>query len=93
MLAAPRDQFPATVQIPSALLFLGEIGYREIVVHISDNDLERYALGSLPEAELAPLEEHLLICSECRDRLEATEQYVMAMLAAAAHIRNIGTGK
>ena len=63
------------------------------MVHISDDDLERYALEPLPEAELAPLEEHLLICSECRNRLEATEQYVMAMRAAAATLRKNETAE
>ena len=57
------------------------------MVHISDDDLERYALQSLPEAELAALEEHLLICSECRGRLEAIEPYVVSMHAALATLR------
>jgi len=43
-------------------------------------------MQTLPEAELAPLEEHLLICAECRDRLEATERYVAAIRAAAAKL-------
>ena len=34
--------------------------------HISDDDLERLILGTITdEAELAPLEEHLLVCDEC----------------------------
>ena len=63
------------------------------MAHISDDDLERYAIGTLPETELAPLEEHLLICSDCRDRLEATERYVVAMRAAAARVRESATGE
>ena len=39
------------------------------------------------EAELAPLEEHLLWCGECMDRAEAVESYVdqmrIALLRAA----------
>jgi hypothetical protein len=42
------------------------------VAHISDDDLERYAMQTLPDSETVPLEEHLLICSECRDLLEST---------------------
>lgn len=42
--------------------------------HISDHDLERYYLGMvIDEAELAPLEEHLLWCHCCIDRVELIE--------------------
>lgn len=52
--------------------------------HISDHDLERYHLGMVgDEVELAALEEHLLWCSPCIDRAEATAQYVDAVRAAA----------
>jgi len=33
---------------------------------------------------MGPLEDHLLICPGCRDRLEATDEYVAAMKSAAA---------
>ena len=39
--------------------------------HLDDHDLERYHLGMIRyEAELAPLEEHLLACAECTERAE-----------------------
>ena len=42
--------------------------------HISDHDLERYYLGVITdEAELPPLEEHLLSCHRCLDRIELVE--------------------
>jgi hypothetical protein len=45
--------------------------------HISEHDLERYYLGMIKdEAELAPLEEHLLWCSKCIERAEAVDSYV-----------------
>ena len=48
--------------------------------HLSDEDLERYYLGMITEeAELAPLEEHLLWCHECLDRAEAAQEYVDLM--------------
>ena len=51
--------------------------------HISDHDLERYHLGMVnDEAELAPLEEHLLSCSECQARAETTAAYVDSLRAA-----------
>ena len=57
------------------------------VQHPSEDDLEAYAMRTLPEQEIGPLEEHLLICSACRDRLQGTDEYVAAMRAAAGKIR------
>ena len=48
---------------------------------ITEDDLERYALNRLPETDAAPLEEHLLVCEECRARLAEWGQYVGAMRA------------
>ena len=49
--------------------------------HISDRDLERLILGTITdEAELAPLEEHLLVCEECILRGVGTSEFVEAML-------------
>jgi hypothetical protein len=44
-------------------------------------------METLPEAESVTLEEHLLVCQSCRDRLEAEAEFVTAMRAAAAKIR------
>ena len=51
--------------------------------HATDDTMERYAMRTLPEPEAGPLEEHLLIYSECRDRLESTDEFVATMKAAA----------
>ncbi len=51
--------------------------------HASDELLEQYAMCKLLEPEAADLEEHLLICSECRDRLEETETFLLAFRQAA----------
>lgn len=51
--------------------------------HISDHDLERYYIGMVTsEAELAPLEQHILACAACAERAEETQDYVDAMRAA-----------
>ena len=55
--------------------------------HISDTDFERYAMNSLPEVETATLEEHLLVCPECQDRLQEADAHVRAMQAAARRLR------
>jgi len=51
--------------------------------HASDEALERYATHSLPEAALAEIEEHLLVCSQCQQQLEQIDAYVSAMRSAA----------
>jgi hypothetical protein len=51
--AAPLTPFPAADKIT--------------VEHQSDDLLERYSMGRLTEVEMAPLEEHLLICEKCRN--------------------------
>lgn len=51
--------------------------------HLLDHDLERYHLGMIhEEAELAPVEEHLLACGECAMRAAETAEYVNAVRAA-----------
>ena len=39
------------------------------VEHPSDDLLERYSMGYPTEVEKATLEEHLLICRECRNQV------------------------
>ena len=47
--------------------------------HISEDLLDRYALKKLPESEVVALEEHLLLCSDCQDRLRLTEDFIEAL--------------
>ena len=51
--------------------------------HAIDEVLESYAMGTLAEPSLAELEEHLIICAHCRERLTETGAYVRAMRGAA----------
>ena len=52
--------------------------------HISDHDLERYDLGMVKdEAELAPIEEHLLACPKCVERAEESADYVDSIRAGS----------
>ena len=57
------------------------IGHGEFMVHISEEVAEQYAMRTLPAAGLEQLEEHLLICCECRQRLVEIEQHVGASRA------------
>jgi hypothetical protein len=60
----------------------------EIVEHVPEDDLELYAMRSLPAPESERLEDHLLICQSCQDRLQSTDEFVAAM-RAAGKIREI----
>ncbi len=51
--------------------------------HMSPAEVERYSLGTVPETDLAPLEEHLLICEQCRSLVEQSDAYIAAIRGAA----------
>ena len=55
--------------------------------HLNEEQLEGYAMNSLAEEESAGVEEHLLFCETCQDRLQAAERYVQAQQGAARRIR------
>ena len=52
--------------------------------HVTDDRLEQYLLGRLPESDVNEVEDHLLVCSSCQDLLEETESYLAAMKVATA---------
>ena len=47
--------------------------------HIPRDELERYVLDRLPQANAVRLEEHLLICERCREQLETITVLVRAV--------------
>ncbi len=55
-------------------------------LHFPDAVLEEYSLHNL--ADCALLEEHLLLCHTCQDRLAEIEEYVRVVRAAAAILRS-----
>ncbi|HWC95735.1 MAG TPA: hypothetical protein VG456_03270 [Candidatus Sulfopaludibacter sp.] len=55
--------------------------------HLDEEEIESYSLQATPEEDVARLEEHLLICPECRERVEASDVFVSSMEAAASEIR------
>jgi anti-sigma factor RsiW len=61
--------------------------------HIAEDTLERYVMARLSEAELVPVEEHLLICQDCRERVAWLDDFVGAVRSAArAASRGAGAG-
>lgn len=61
--------------------------------YIEGDDLELYALDRLAEPDAAPVEEHLLVCEECRERLTECNAYVRAMRGALAALSTGATAK
>lgn len=55
--------------------------------HVAEEDLERYSMGELLEAECARFEEHLLLCESCRERVRQQDLFVRSMKHAAADWR------
>jgi len=55
--------------------------------HPTDDLLEEYIFGRVPEPTLSFLEEHLLICPNCQCSLEATSDFVTLMKTGAAEFK------
>jgi len=58
-------------------------------LHLPENWLEEYALGRLHSSLLAPVEEHLLVCELCRQRLAETDDFIQAARLAARRLREL----
>ena len=52
--------------------------------HFPDDLLESYAMGKLSDQESEPVEEHLLLCSVCQERLGELDDFVQAIKTALA---------
>jgi len=54
--------------------------------HVADDLLELYSLDRLSADELVAVEEHLLVCRACQDRLKETDDFVRVMRAALVSV-------
>jgi hypothetical protein len=65
--------------------------------HLSDGALEQYSLDKLAEPSLVPVEEHMLVCDQCRARLEAIEPVSFVHYTADgrfhSRVTRLATGK
>ncbi len=50
--------------------------------HIDETTLEKYVMGALSGSATAEVEQHLLVCESCRQRVTETDDYVRAMRTA-----------
>ncbi|HVV44179.1 MAG TPA: hypothetical protein VHC72_03215 [Bryobacteraceae bacterium] len=53
-------------------------------LHATDDQLELYALGRAPASDIPPLEQHLLICTACQERLDNLAAFADGMRDALA---------
>jgi len=53
-----------------------------MTAHIDENTLELYAMDRLSESEAAPVEEHLLVCYLCQDRLAEIDRFLTDLRSA-----------
>jgi hypothetical protein len=61
---------------------------REIDRHVDSETLEAYSMGMSSQEETAFVEEHLLICETCQERLDETDSYVALMRMVAQQARH-----
>lgn len=55
--------------------------------HLPEGLLEEYAFNRLGEEKLARVEEHLLVCPACQDKLREVDEYIRLMKRAARNVQ------
>lgn len=50
--------------------------------HLSEDRLELYALGRVPDEKIPEIEEHLLVCADCREQLDEIGDFGASMREA-----------
>ena len=54
----------------------------EQIYHLSEDQLEQYVQGRLASSETVRIEEHLMMCAVCQEKLEDTEDATLGMREA-----------
>ena len=54
--------------------------------HIPEDMLEKYVLDRLPHANIATVDEHLLVCPTCQTTLQTINEYIAVMKAATTAV-------
>ena len=52
--------------------------------HFGNDVLETYAMRQMSSADCVLLEEHLLVCGVCQNRLASVEEYILVVKTAIA---------
>ena len=66
---------------------LAIVTMRETHGHVDAEDLEQYSMGTSSLKTKVFIEEHLLTCEDCQDRLRETDDYLLAMRTASEQLR------
>lgn len=59
----------------------------EISRHLDEEEIEKYSVGDTAKSDLARVEEHLLLCRSCQQRVESADIIVHSMQQATARCR------
>ncbi|MGE5486858.1 MAG: hypothetical protein ACM3ZB_03440 [bacterium] len=60
--------------------------------HISADEIELYSLDRISEPDLSRVEEHLLVCEYCRQRLAEEDRFSKAAKAALERLNSLARG-
>ena len=56
---------------------------QNLIRHVEEEMLERYCMHRTGEEQAAQIEEHLLVCDRCRQRVDETGMFIRAMKTGA----------
>lgn len=57
--------------------------------HVDAEMLERYALNQLSETSSARIEEHLLVCAQCQQKLAETDDFIATLRATESRPQKV----
>jgi hypothetical protein len=70
------------------LIMKMELVWMEKSVHVAEDQLERYSIGTLHGTAVAQVEEHVLICETCQNKLASIDSWVRSVRRAGAQLRS-----
>jgi anti-sigma factor RsiW len=71
------------MSLAQAAVSTGLVGIDAVpYLHCDEQTLEEYCLGILSESRTSAVEEHLLICEECRVSLSMQNEFIQCLKAA-----------
>ena len=68
--------------IPAPDVLVWQLMNHTRLAHLRADSIERYSFGQLSGLSLKRTEEHLLLCADCRERLDELEMMLTALRAA-----------
>jgi hypothetical protein len=81
--------FLSSADLDVLLLLVLTSGLMDPKVHPSSDELEAYSRGPASDPDMDKVEEHLLICGQCRIELTLSGQYVRAVKKAVPALMSV----